>query len=149
GDNGPALQATFNLSLFSGLATDAAGNLYIADSNNNKVRKIAAGAGNTITTIAGTGQAGLAGNGMPATSAQLNFPAGISFDPAGNLFIADRLNYRVQRVAASDGKVTTVAGTSGKAGFGGDGGPATAALLGEVVGVAADPQGGLSIADFG
>jgi sugar lactone lactonase YvrE len=102
----------------------------------------------TITTVAGSGTAGFAGDGGPATAAQLSEPPGVAVDPAGNLFIADRLNHRVRMVAADTGIITTVAGT-GTAGFGGDGGPATGARLSVPRGVALDASGNLFIADFG
>src|SRR5437870_836 len=81
-----------------------------------------------ITTAAGTGAAGFSGDGGPATSAQIFGPSGIAVDSAGNIFIADRENHRIRKVAANSGVITTVAG-NGIAGSGGDDGPATSASL--------------------
>jgi predicted esterase/sugar lactone lactonase YvrE len=141
GDGGPATQA--ELSFPYGLAVDAAGALYIADTENHRVRKVAADG--TITTVAGTGMPGFSGDGGPAIAAELNAPWGLALDTAGNLYIADSGNHRVRRLAP-DGSITTVAG-SGTAGFSGDGGPATAAQLHLPVGLAVDSRGALLISD--
>ena len=138
GDNGPATSA--QLALPTGVAVDSAGNLYIADYN-NRIREVSNG---VITTIAGNGTAGFSNDNGPATSAQLNSPAGVAVDASGNLFIADLNNNRVRKV--SNGVITTVAG-NGTTGFSGDGGPATIAELGGPFSVAADPEGNLYIAD--
>jgi sugar lactone lactonase YvrE len=125
---------------------DAAGNLFIGDELNNRVRKVDAATG-LITTVAGSDDFGSAGgNGGPATSASLHGPTGVALDAAGNLFIADTLHDRVQRVDAATGVITTVAGT-GVAGYGGDGDPATAASLRLPTGVAVDGSGNLFIVD--
>jgi len=116
-------------------------NLYIADQGNNRVRKVSGG---VITTMAGNGTAGSSGDNGPATAAQLNSPAGIAVDAAGNLYIADIYNNRIRKV--SDGVITTVAG-NGNLGLGGDNGPATGASLGFPQGVALDAVGNLYIAD--
>jgi len=138
GDNGPATSAQ----LFpSGVAVDAAGNLYISDFV-NRIRKVANG---VITTVAGNGTQGLSGDNGPATSAQLYYPAGVAVDAAGNLYIADSGNNRIRKV--SNGVITTVAG-SGLGGFGGDNGPATSALLAYPVGIAVDAAGNFYIGDF-
>jgi uncharacterized protein (TIGR03437 family) len=139
GDNGPATTAQFNNPM--GLAVDAAGNLYIADWWNHRVRKVSGG---VITTVAGNGTLGFSGDGGPATSAQLNYPYGVAVDAAGNLYIADRENNRVRRV--SGGVITTVAG-NGTGGFSGDGGPAASAELSYPEGVAVDSAGNVYIAD--
>ena len=102
------------------------GNLYIADRYNQRIRKINLGTG-IITTVAGSGAAGYGGDSGVATAAQLNYPYGLSFDPAGNMYIADTNNHRIRKVAAGSGIITTIAGT-GAAGYNGDG-PATAANL--------------------
>src|ERR1035438_558427 len=133
GDGGPATSAQFYG--LAGLAVDAAGNIYIADLNNNRIRKVTNG---VITTVAGTGVPGFSGDNGPASSAGLSYPLGIALDSAGNLFIADQGNRRIRKV--SNGVITTVAG-SGADGFGGDGGPATDAQLGLVSGVAGDSAG--------
>jgi sugar lactone lactonase YvrE len=144
-----------------GLALDAAGNLYIADQGNHRVRKVIAGgrittgagvkgvsgAGGRITTAAGSGGAGFSGDGGLATKAQLGYPSGVAVDAKGNLYIAQVVNPRVRRVSA-DGKITTVAG-AGVRGFSGDGGLATKAQLWNPSGVAVDALGNLYIADQG
>ena len=133
--------AAAQLSHPEGLAIDAQGNLYIADTGNQLIRKVAAG---TLTTVAGTGVAGYNGDSIPAAAAQLSDPAGLAIDRAGNLYIADAGNHRVRKVAA--GIISTVAGL-GAAGFSGDNGPASAAQLNEPRGVAVDAAGNLYIAD--
>ncbi|MFZ4811864.1 MAG: NHL repeat-containing protein, partial [Ilumatobacteraceae bacterium] len=142
GDGGPATNA--QLTNVTGLAIDAAGNIFIADTNpNNRVRKVSTGG--TITTIAGTGVLGFSGDGGPATSAQLDRPFGVAVDATGNVYIALFGSHRVRKVA-TDGTITTVAGT-GALGFSGDGGPASNAQLSGPQGVAVDPAGNLYIAD--
>jgi uncharacterized protein (TIGR03437 family) len=143
GDGGPAAAARLNWPL--GVALDAGGNLYIADQNNYRIRRV--DARGVITTVAGNGVAGFGGDGGPATAAALNYPNGISLDAAGNLYIADSDNDRVRKVDAA-GTITTVAG-SGRAGFSGDGGPATVAALNNPSGVAVDAWGNLYVADHG
>ena len=142
GDGGPATQAC--LSQPDALAVDAAGNLYIADLINNRVRRVAPDG--TITTVAGNGTAGFCGDGGPATHACLNVPAGLAVDAAGNLYIAEEGNRRVRRVAP-DGTITTVVGGNVTAGFCGDGGPATQACLDAPAGLAVDAAGNLYIDD--
>lgn len=141
GDGGLATAARLNFSY--GLAVDGAGNLYISDSSNHRIRRV--DASGIITTVAGTGTAGYGGDGGPAVAAQLNEPRGIAVDTAGNLYIADLNNHRIRRVGTG-GTITTVAGT-GAAGYSGDGGAATAALLNSPFGVAVDASGRLHIAD--
>ena len=198
GDSGQALAATMNTP--NGLAFDAAGNLYIADTQNNRIRKIATDG--TMSTFAGTGTADSTGDGAAATSAalhepmdvavdaqnniyvlertgnrlrkitpdgnintiagngyagipgsetgvalsqSLNYPQRLALDASGGVLIADTSNHRVRRWTP-DGTITTVAGT-GRAGFGGDGGPATSAMLWNPIGVAADAAGNIYIAD--
>jgi len=106
GDNGPAANAQFYQP--GGVAIDSAGRMYIADTQNNRVRMIANG---VVTTVAGTGAVGSSGDGGPATSARLATPVAVAVDPAGNLYIADVNNYRIRKV--SNGIITTVAGTLG------------------------------------
>jgi DNA-binding beta-propeller fold protein YncE len=134
GDGGPALAALLNGPF--DLAFDAAGNLYFADTFNNRIRRVDATSG-IITTIAGNGDKGYAGDGGPATAAALAEPYGVVVDRAGNLYTADRLNRRVRRIDAASGLITTLAGT-GEAAYGGDGGPAAAAGLVEPNGLAFD-----------
>ena len=141
GDGGPASAAQFAAPL--GVAVDTAGNLYVADTFNHRVRRIdPAGA---ITTVAGTGEDGFAGDGGPAAAARLSLPHGLAVDAAGNLYVADTGNNRLRRIGP-EGGITTVAGT-GEIGFSGDAGPATAARLYFPQGVAVDEAGNLYIAD--
>jgi sugar lactone lactonase YvrE len=123
GDGGPATAAT--LESPSGLALDATGALYIADTGNDVVRRVRPDG--VIETFAGGGTAGEAGDSGPATSAQLGRPEGVALDAAGNLYIADTANHRIRRVDPS-GTITTFAGT-GRRGLEGDGGPAIEAAL--------------------
>ncbi|MFT4580207.1 MAG: sugar lactone lactonase YvrE [Nitrospinales bacterium] len=141
GDGGKATEA--KLSVPAGLAFDKSGNLYIADRNNNRVRKV--DTRGTITTIAGTGTAGFSGDGGLATQAQLNLPSGVALDGKGNIFISDRSNNRI-RVIDSKGKIRTYAG-SGNDGFRGDNGPALKASIDRPFGIALDRKGNLYIAD--
>ena len=165
GDGGPATSAA----LFepSGVAVDAAGNLAIADNGDNRVRVVAARSGTfygqamtagDIYTVAGDGTAGFAGDGGPASGAELNSPDSVAVDAAGNLAITDSSNDRVRVVAARSGTfygqamtaghIYTVAG-DGTFGFSGDGGPATSAELAGPESVAVDAAGNLAIADNG
>jgi sugar lactone lactonase YvrE len=144
GDEGLATNAQLNGP--SGVAVDAAGNLYIADSGNNRIRKVASGTG-IITTFAGTGAAGYFGDGGLASNARFYGVYGMALDSAGNLYIADYFNSAIRKVSAETGIITTVAGT-GNAGYSGDGGPATRAQLNYPADVAVDGSGNLYIADF-
>jgi TonB family protein len=129
----------------SGVAVDSAGNLYIADSVNQRIRKVTpAGA---ITPVAGNGTNGFSGDGGQATSAQLSSPRGVAVDSAGNLYIADTNNNCIRKVTR-DGVITTVAGIGTK-GYSGDGGKATSAQLSNPNDVAVDSAGNLFIADSG
>ena len=141
GDGDKANQAKLNVP--AGLAFDKRGNLFIADRNNHRIRKV--DSRGIITTIAGTGIAGFSGDGGPATKAQLNHPSGIAFDNKGNLFFSDRSN---ERTIDSSGKIHTYAG-NGKEGFKGDSGPALEASLDKPFGIAFDRKGNLYIADRG
>jgi sugar lactone lactonase YvrE len=164
GDGGPARKA--ELDLPGGVAVDPAGNLLIADSDNNRVRAVAARTGTfygvamtagDIYTVAGGGTSGL-GDGGPATSAELGFPTGLAVDAAGNLVVSDTADQRIRVVAVTTGTfygrpmtagdIYTVAG-DGTFGFSGDGGPATSAELSSPNDVAADAAGNLLIADSG
>ena len=144
GDGGPADQAKLDQPF--DVAFDRAGNLYFSDTNNHRVRKVDAKTG-VISTVAGNGKKGFAGDGAKATDASLNEPYGIELDTDGNVYIVDRLNFCVRKVDAKTAFVTTVAGTGGKSGFGGDGGPADKALLVEPNGICLDGKGKLYIAD--
>ncbi|MFE4667234.1 RICIN domain-containing protein [Streptomyces sp. NPDC056716] len=141
GDGGPATAARLNAPY--GVAVDGAGNLYIADSNNHRVRRVAADG--VMSTVAGNGTAGFAGDGGPATAAQLNLPLAVVADSTGALWITDHRNHRVRKVTA-DGKMSTAVGT-GTAGFGGDGGPAASAQVNAVYGLAVDSVDTLYLAD--
>jgi uncharacterized protein (TIGR03437 family) len=140
GDGGAATRAQLNLPY--GLAVDSAGNLYIADLGNNRVRRMAPDG--TINTYAGSGQAVL-GDGGPATAALLSGPRNVAVDSAGSLYISEFLGHRVRKVTA-DGRITTIAGT-GAAGLRGDGGLAVNAQLAFPAGLALDRAGTLYIAD--
>jgi len=142
GDGGPATSARLNSP--QAIALDSSGDLYIADTFNNRVRKVAADTGD-ITNVAGKQTPEFSGDGGPATAAGLNAPRGLAFDAEGNLYIADTFNYRIRRVAAGSGIITTVAG-NGRNEFSGDGGPATAAGV-SAWGMTFDPSGDLYIAD--
>ncbi|MBI5104126.1 MAG: hypothetical protein HZB46_03915 [Solirubrobacterales bacterium] len=141
GDGGPATAARISAPRGIGLAPD--GGYLIADSDNNRIRRVTPAG--TITTIAGTGLAGFSGDGGPATAAALNAPYGVSALPDGTIFIADQGNHRIRRIAP-DGTISTVAGV-GTPGALGDGGPATAAQLNAPHAVEALPDGRLLIAD--
>src|SRR5579883_1542087 len=111
GDGGPATSASLSFvgtALHTGIALDPQGNMYIADTSHNRIRKV--DTSGTISTFAGTGVFGFSGDGGPATSAQLSSPSGVALDSAGNLFIADQSNGRIRKVDAS-GTITTVAGS--------------------------------------
>jgi DNA-binding CsgD family transcriptional regulator/sugar lactone lactonase YvrE len=141
GDEGPAAQAQLNLP--QGLAVDSAGNVYIADTLNNRVRRV--DVNGTITTVAGMGEAGYSGDGRPGREARLNLPTGLAIGFADSLFIADTGN-NVIRQLGPDGAIHTVAGT-GEGGYRGDPGPALSAVLHAPAGLAFDDEGNLYIAD--
>src|SRR6058998_257171 len=143
GDGGPAQAA--QLGAPRGLTIDRAGNLFIADVENNRIRMVTPDG--VINTVAGNGTAGFSGDGGPATSAQLNYPVAVSVDGAGNLFIADRHNNRIRMVNAA-GIIITLTGGGG-AGFRGDAGPASSAQIWDPRGVAVDNAGNVFIADSG
>ncbi len=127
----------------SGLAVDAAGNVYIADTQNNQIRKV--GTDGKIIAFAGGGNAGYSGDGGPAVSAILNHPEAVAVDAAGNVYIADTINHRIRKVT-TDGTITTVAG-NGTPRFSGDGGLAVNASLFYPEGVAIDSAGYLYVSD--
>ena len=134
---GPNAQSEFH-----GVAVDAAGNVYIADTTHNRVSKVAT---NGVTTpVAGNGRWGFSGDGGPAKEASLYGPWGLALDEAGNLYIADYVNERIRKVDAATGVISTVAGGGGDYG---DGGPATRARLNAPYAVALDGRGNLYIGD--
>ena len=143
GDGGSPTAA--QLSDPTGVAVASDGTFYISDTLNSRVRVVTPIG--VINTVAGTGVAGFSGDGGAAASAQLNQPAGLAVDSAGNLYIADSNNAVVRKVTPA-GVISTVAGTGGATGYSGDGGPATAATLIAPVGVAVDSSGNLYIADY-
>jgi trimeric autotransporter adhesin len=126
------------------VAVDTAGNLFIADMRNHRIRKISANG--IIATVAGNGDSSFSGDGGPATGASLSWPTGVAVDGEGNLSIADNFNSRVRKVTPG-GIISTVAG-NGSSGSVGDGGPATSARITNASGVAVDDDGSLFIADF-
>jgi sugar lactone lactonase YvrE len=142
GDGGPATAAELNGPF--GVVPDSAGNLYIQDTLNARIRKV--DTTGTITTIAGNGTFGLTGDGGPATSAEVAEVQGARFDAAGNLYVAQCGPAAIRRID-TNGIITTVAG-NGTDGFSGDGGPATSAQLNCASGVAIDAAGELFIADY-
>src|SRR6185437_9484750 len=127
------------------VAVDSAGNLYIADYNNFRVRKVSAGTG-IITTVAGNGTQGYSGDGGAAAGSVISSPVALGFDSADNLYIADQENARIRKITAATGIITTVAG-NGTVGYSGDGGAGTSAALSSPGGIAIDPAGNLYIGD--
>lgn len=141
GDGGTATEG--RLTAPNGLAVDAKGNLYIADTGNDRIRKVTAGGG--ISTIAGNGTRGFGGDGGAALSASLNVPTDVTVDATGNVYIVDQGNHRIRKVTP-DGTIRTVAG-SGSPGFSGDGGPAVQATLNSPSAIKIDKAGNILIAD--
>ncbi len=145
GDGGLAISATLNRPI--AVTVDAAGNLYICDSSNHSIRRVNLASG-IITKYAGNGVPAFSGDGGQATAASLQFPLAVAADKTGNLYIADAGNNCIRRIGA-DGVITTVAGTGNRAGFAGDGGLATGALLNIPSDVTVDSSGSLFIGDSG
>ena len=141
GDNTPAESATLSSPTSIAIASD--GNIYVADTNNQRVRRI--DPAGTITTYAGTGAAGFSGDGGPATAARLYSPNGVAVDPHGNVFVADKSNRRIRKIR-TDGQIETVAG-NGDFLYNGDGLPAENAALYSPMAVAVDGSGNLYIAE--
>ena len=142
GDGGPATAA--NLHYPYGVAVDGTGNLFIADKDNNCIRKV--NTGGFISTIAGNGTLGFSGDGGSATSATLKGPIGVAVDGSGNVYISDLYNQRIRKVNAS-GSISTLAG-NGTSGFSGDGGPSTAAELNDPYGISVDNNGNVYVGDY-
>lgn len=142
GDGGAATAARLNRP--SGIAIDAAGNVFISDEGNQRIRKIDVATG-IITTVAGTGATGSTGDGGPATAAQFAGPAGLCFDVYGNLYVADKYNNKV-RIIDNSGNINTYAGTGGS-GFAGDGGMSNTARLCAPTSVWSDAYNNLYIGD--
>jgi len=138
GDNGPATGAELNYPQH--IAVDHSGNLYISDTDNNRIRKVSNG---VITTVAGNGSANYSGDNGLATAAGVQYPAGVAVDAIGSLYIADSSN-RIRKVA--NGIIMSVAG-NGTQGLSGDGGPATNAALDQPLGVAVDSIGNVYVSD--
>jgi sugar lactone lactonase YvrE len=147
GDGGAATSA--RLYTPTDIAVDGSGNLYIADTGNNRIRKITVATGN-ISTVAGSGSIipGFGGDGGAATSARLFSPVDIAIDGSGNLYIADQFNQRIRKVTAATGVISTIAGT-GTLGFTGDGGAATSARLSIPTAVVLDGAGNIYVTDTG
>ncbi len=141
GDGGPATSASLNVPF--GVFVDGSGNIYIADQNNHRIRKV--DTSGIISTVAGNGTAGFSGDGGPATSASLNNPLGVFVDGLGNIYTAEFVNHRIRKVDAA-GNISTVAG-NGAAGSSGDGGQATNASLNGPHGVFVDVSGNIYIGD--
>jgi uncharacterized protein (TIGR03437 family) len=142
GDNLPAINA--EIWALAGIAADNAGNLYIADTGNSRIRKVTASTG-IITTVAGIGVHSFSGDGGPATSASFYFPRGIAVDLAGNIYVGDTGNFRIRKID-TNGIITTIAGI-GLLGYSGDGGLAVNAQINNVGGLVVDPAGNLIFAD--
>jgi streptogramin lyase len=144
GDGGPADRAQLNNPF--GIVRGPDGALYICDTDNHRVRRVAKNG--TISTVAGAGTRGHSGDGGPATRAELNEPYEVRFDPAGNMVFVEMRGNVVRRVDAKTGAISTVAGT-GKAGFAGDGGAATKAELNQPHSIQFDRDGNLYVCDIG
>jgi len=144
GDGGSAIAASLRDP--AGLATDSTGNIYIADQNNHRIRKV--DTAGIITTVAGNGTAAFTGDGGPATAASLTCPSSVYVDAGGTLYIVDHLNHRVRKVDAA-GVISTIAGKGSWGAFSGDGGPAVDANLNSPLGVVTNAAGSMFIADYG
>ncbi|MBI3861711.1 MAG: hypothetical protein HY290_07430 [Planctomycetia bacterium] len=145
GDGGSALDAGIGGPF--GLTVGPDGSLYVCSISNHCIRRIDEGTG-LISTVAGVGKQGYAGDGKPASKALCNEPYEVRFDSDGNMFFVEMQNHLVRRVDVKSGNISTIAGT-GQAGFSGDGGPAVKAKLKQPHSIALDGAGGLYIADIG
>jgi sugar lactone lactonase YvrE len=142
GDGGPAVLARLNIP--QGLAADGAGNLYIADGWNFRIRKVSPEG--TIVTVAGNGQSGYSGDLGPATAAKIGLPMGLAVDSTGNLYFADQIDNLIRKVS-SNGTISTFAGNAARTGYSGDNGLSTNATLSAPENVATDNEGNVYIAD--
>ena len=146
GDGSAATSAEFKHP--SGLGIDSAGNIYIADKNNCRIRKVTVATG-VIATVVGNGTCAYTGDGGLASSAEIHNPSSnIAFDSYGNWYFGDNSSYRIRKVNASTGIITTVAG-NGTSGYSGDGSAATSAEINNPSGVALDSSGNIYFSDFG
>lgn len=143
GDGGSAINAQLNGP--RGVAVDSSGNIFIADTNDNRIREVS---GTTITTVAGNGTAADTGDNGAATSAAVDAPGYVALDSSGNIYISDSQNEVVRKVNKSTSIISRFAGKTGNPGWSGDGGPATGAQLNKPQGVAADASGNIYIADL-
>lgn len=154
--DGEARQTQFNFPTggnpepTGGIAVTADGVIYFADTNNNRIRRVDFTSedflSGTVTTVAGTGEAGYSGDGGPADEATLSFPQDVEIGPDGNVYFADTNNDVVRMIDVATGIITTVVGT-GEKGYGGDGGPAVEAKLNRPFGIAFDENGDLYVSD--
>ena len=142
GNGGQATNAELDYPV--NVCTDASGNVFIADYFNNRVRQVHTNG--IISTYAGNGTAGFAGDGGAASSAELDWPDGIAIDASGNMFISDEVNVRI-RLVNSSGIISTIAG-NGIQGFTGDGGPATSAEMDNILNVSIDKYGNAYVSDY-
>jgi trimeric autotransporter adhesin len=146
GDGGSPTNAELNDP--GAVFVDGSGNIFIADTSNSAIREVLASTGD-IQTVAGNGVAGYSGDGVAPTATQLNFPGGVFVDAQGDIFIADTANSAIREVVAATGLIQTVAGTPGTAGYSGDGGAATSAVLANPNAVLVDGSGNIYIGDTG
>lgn len=144
GDGGTATNTSLNNP--TGMILDAAGNIFIADRNNHRIRKVDA-ATNLVSTIAGNGAPGFAGDSGQGKAAQINTPTDVAVDTSGNVFFIDQANNRVRRVNAA-GIIETIAG-DGTIGFSGDGGPALQAQISQPASIQVEPDGSIQVGDNG
>ena len=145
GDGGLATQAQMILPQAVAMGKTGTGDVLVVDSNNNRIRKID-GTSAVVTTVAGGGTPDPVNDGDPAATAIYSFPSDMAIDSAGNIYIADSNNYRIRKITASTGLVSTIAG-NGTYGFSGDNGQATSASFGQVYGIAVDSSGNVYLAD--
>ena len=146
--SGGTLATQSALKLPLGETTDATGILYVSDTGGNRIRKVDL-AGNITTIANSSGVAGLSGDGGSAVFAEINQPSAIAVDGAGNIIFADTGNNAIRKIDGVTGKISTIAGNLGSAGYSGDGNPAVSALLSSPQGLAIDSTGNLYIADTG